>query len=348
MAEKKEILLVNDVEGVGVAGQRVTLALTPTDVVESTEIPTYLAGYKPFMARADEASPIVLVDEDIGQFRQFSSDDAFKRVNVKGSDQGAIREVDPSSSLTSFRVGNRYIGGFVPDQTQEQAVYNAKLAVGRRAMNAMVLDREIDVWDLLGTVANWSSNVRLAIAGGDEWDVSGDPVRDIQTLVELAWQPVTDIWMNQKVAFAFMRHPEVRAHMRQLLGDDKPGSMEGSIGDAGRRPVDIQIPGMPPIHVVASKVMNETTNALDYIMPNVVIATHQPPGIPTDGEDVRSALTFRRRGPAGVGLETREYRIEGRGPKGGVMQVVHTADINVMPANVAGGILSGVLSPTPT
>jgi hypothetical protein len=337
-----EIKLTTNVEGVGVAGQRVTLALTPVDVVDPTEIPTYLAGYKPFAARADEASPVALVDFDLGKYRSFSENDAFRRVPVKGSDQSAVREVDPSSALVDYRLVNRFLGGFVPDQTQEQAVYDAKRAVGRRTMNAIELDREHDVWEMLGTASNWNANVRLAVAAGDEWNVSGDPIYDLQTAVELAWQPVTEIWMNQKVAFAFLRHQEVRAHMRQFYGDSAISNASVGIANAQTQSVDFQIPGLPPIKVVASKEKNESTGRLDYCLGNVVVLTHQPPGIPTDGEDSRSALTFRRRGEGGVGLETREYRIEGRGPKGGVMQVVSTADVNVMPANMAGAIITNV------
>jgi hypothetical protein len=133
--------LAGDVEGVGRSGERVTLAMQPADTYDPTELPTYLAGYKPFGRRADEASQVILVDKDEGKHRNFSSDDAFRRVPVKGSDGGAVNEVDPSSSLTDYKVINRFIGSFVPKQTEMQATFNARLAASRRAKRAVDLDR---------------------------------------------------------------------------------------------------------------------------------------------------------------------------------------------------------------
>ena len=75
-----EIKLAEDVQGIGKAGERVTLALQPSDVHDRTELPTYLAGYRPGQFRADEASKIILVDNDQGKRRDFSSDDAFRAV----------------------------------------------------------------------------------------------------------------------------------------------------------------------------------------------------------------------------------------------------------------------------
>ena len=55
--------------------------------------------------------------------------------------------------------------------------------------------------------------------GGSEWDVGGDPIRDVQSAIEKSFQPVSAVWFNQKVGHAFLRNPAVRDHMRQMLGD---------------------------------------------------------------------------------------------------------------------------------
>jgi len=345
------IQLAHDMPGIGSQGERVTLALQPQDVHDPSELPTYLAGYSPYGFRADEASKVVLVDQDEDKFRQFNSDDAFRQVVVKGSTSGAVPEVDPKSSLDSYKVVERYVGAFIPQQTQDQASnpnYDPRMAAARRARWALELDREIDVFTtLLGVVGSWDAAVQTAVGGGSEWDVGGDPIKDIQDAIEKSFQPVSEVWFNQKVAHAFLRNPAVRDHMRQFLGD---AGVNGAItnvaqaGAAGGNNVDFAIPGLPPFRVVASKVKNETTSALDYVLPDVAVLTTVPPGVPTSGEDIASTWTFRRKGGSGVGFETREFFVPGRGALGGTMVVVSMADVAKMTANNAGGILTNVHS----
>ena len=71
--------------------------------------------------------------------------------------------------------------------------------------------------------------------------------------------------------------------------------------------------------------------------------TTPPGGIPLDGEEIATTYTFRRRGVAGVGFETREFRVENRGPKGGVMVVASMADIAIMTGDNVGGRIADVL-----
>jgi hypothetical protein len=333
---------------VGRSGERVSLALEPGDVHDPSELPTYLAGYKPFGFRADEASTPILVNQDEDKFRNFSSDDAFRQVVVKGSTQGAIPEVDPKSSLDSFKVVERYIGSFIPAQTQANASnpnYDPRMAAGRRCRWALDLDREVDLWSLLGTAGTWAASVQTVAALA--WNVAGgDPIFDIQTAIEKSFQPVTAVWLNQRVAHTFLRNPLVRDHMRQMLGDQAVAAAVGNVANAGNTSVDFQIPGLPPIRVVASKLKNETTGALNYTLSDdsaVLLTT--PPATPVSGEEIASTYTFRRRGPSGVGVETREFFVDGRGPLGGTMVVVSMADIAKMTANNAGGIITNVYDP---
>jgi hypothetical protein len=338
----------------GKAGQRVTLALAPSDVHDPTELPTYLAGYKPFGYRADEASPPVLGDNDEDKFRNFSSDDAFRRVDVKGSGMGAIPEVDPKSSLATYKVIDKYVGSFIPTQTESQSGnnYQPRMAAARRCKRALELDREIDVFGALGllsTVANWNATVVTAVAGGDEWNVAAatsDPIRDVEIAIEKSAQPVNAIWFNQKLAHAFLRHEKVRSHMRQMLGDQAPSAMVTQVAKAGETNVDFVIPGLPPFRVVASKVKAEVAPfGIDYILDkSIAILVTRPPGVPTDGEEIATSYTFRRRGPSGTGFESREFFVPGRGPLGGTMVVVSQADVPKMTGSNCGGIITNAHS----
>lgn len=349
MSQKITLQLAENVQGIGIAGERVTLALVPADVRDTTELPEYLAGYSPYGFRADEASPVVLTDLEEAKYRTFDSDDAFRRTNVKGSTQGPVPEVDPKSSLNTYKVVERYIGSFVPRQTQLQpssnANYNPIMAASRRCKRAIMLDREVDAFTLLGTSGNWASGQVTAATAAWTDETNGDPILDIQTLIEKSAQMVNTLWMNQRIANRFLRHPRVRNHMRQLLGDGAAAQVASAVANAGRTDVnsDFVIPGLPMIKVCASKVKNESTSALDYVLGNVVIGVTVPPGdVPTDGEEIATTYTFRRRGVSGTGLDVREYEVDGRGPLGGTMIVVATADVPVLTANNAGGIITGV------
>lgn len=332
-------------------GEKVKLALQPSDVHDPTEIPTYLAGYKPFMFRADQASPVILVDHDEDKYRQFSSDDTFRRVDVKGSNTALTTpEVDPTSSLTNYKVVNRYVGSFVPDQTESNATnpnYRPRFAASRRCRRAIDLDREIDVWGLLGVVGTWATGNRIVLDADQKWNGGADsnPILDLQTALEVSAQQITEFWMNQKTVNAFVRHDKVKDHFRMFMGDNALSGLITELGNM-KKQIDFAIPGVGVVRVVPGKVKNETTGNLDYILTDgVVVATVVPDSaFPLDGEEIASTYTFRRKGPSGTGYEAREFRIENRGPLGGTMVVISMADIAVQTSNTAGAILTGAVA----
>lgn len=345
-----EIVLADTIPGIGKAGQKVSLALTATDVHAPEEMATYLAGWAiPGGFRADEASPPVLVDTDEDKYRSFDSDDAFRRVQVKGSPQGAIPEIDPNTSLSSYKVVDRFVGSFIPKVTELNATkaFQPKAAAARRCKRALLLDREMDVWGLLTTVGSWNGANVNALAASQKWNggASSDPVLDVQYLLENSAQQVTDLWMSYKTANAFLRHANVRDQMRQMLGDSMPGQQLQNLNLAISKEAryDFQLPGFPPIHVVGAKVKD--TNGLigPVLGDSFVVATTSPPGIPTDGEEIATSYTFRRRSLSGVGFEAREFEIPFRSVLGGTMLVASMADVAVMTANNVGGLITGAV-----
>lgn len=338
------VTLSMDVPGIGQAGQTLMLALTPADVHDPSEMPTFLQGYRNAEFRADEASPVVLRDQDSDKYRRFDEDATFRPVKVKGSINGAIPEVDVGTVMADYSVVDRFIGGFVNDITAQNATaYRPRAAVLKKCSNALMLDREIDAWTLLTTSANWHASVQTTLAAAYKWNggASADPIGDIQTRLESSLARITDIWMNLRVANAFLRNSTVKDWFKQWLGD---GAVDGAIRSlntavASPNMVDFTIPGIPAtFHVVAAKVQG--ASSIDYIMGNHVVFTRRPPGgQPADGEDIATSYTFRRRGAAGVGFMTREFRVEGRGPQGGSMVVVSQADIAKMVGPKVGGLI---------
>jgi hypothetical protein len=348
--ENFELTLAGDVPGLGRQGQRVTLALTPADVHAPEELSTYMAGYHmPGGFRADDVSKVIPVTHDEDKYRTFSTADSFKRVQVKGSLQGAIPEIDPVTSIEAYKVVEKFVGSFIPQQTEDAATgsFKPRMAAARRCLRALALDREHDVWDMLTLSGNWDPSVVLALGAGQNWNggASADPIANVHEMLEDSLQTITDLWMNYRVANTFLRHAAVRDQMRVLMGD---GAASQSIVDMMNSTTrnamyDLLIPGLPPIHVVAGKSFN-AVGAAGYILgSNYIVGTVSPPGIPTDGEDIATTYTFRRRGPNGVGYNTREYRVEGRGALGGTMLVASVADVPKMTSGLVGGLVTGVI-----
>jgi len=339
------VKLVETIEGVGQAGQTVNLALTPADVHDPSELPEYLAGYHNYPYRADEASPPILVDKDEDKYRTFNSNNAFKRVPVKGSPGGAVPEIDPESSLTSYLVQDRFMGSFLPKYVADQADFDMKKAAAERCANAILLDRECDVWDMLTTSGSWNAAVVTTLTGNYYWNggTTSRPIYDLKKMVQDSAQPIARFFMNQYVADTLVQNAATQAWLTSLMGADGAKKVLGEYKKEGI--MDFQFPTLPPISVVNNKVLNEGTSALDYTLGNYVVAVGLPPGgPPKNGERPASSYTFRRKGESGVGWESDEFYINGRGPKGGTMLVVSQADVAKMTGNIIGGLLKGVIT----
>lgn len=342
--EKITLKLAQSRPGIGNAGDVVELALSPADVRDPTEMATYLAGYKPAGYRADEVSPAI-PGNDEDKFRSFDSDDAFQPVNVKIDHDGDVPQIDTRSSLVPYKVVDRAVGSFVSKVTESNAtgLYAPRQAAMRRCKRAIALDRELDVFRaLMGTLTNWNSNNRTTLGAGFQWNggASSDPILNLQTRIEKSAMDVTSIYMNYLTMNAFLRHPKVRDHMKQMLGD-QPGQQ--IVAGPPEFPHDFRMPGFPPFKVCSAKVKN-TSGGLDYILEDgkIILAT-QTPGVPTDGEEIATSYTFRRKMDAGVGVNVREYAVEHRGVHGGTMVVATLADVAVMTGPNCGGLITGAI-----
>ena len=339
------VRLADDTPGIGAAGQVVRLALTPADVTIQEELDTYAAGYSPLGFVAAELSPPFLVEKDTDKYRFFGSNNAFRLVNLETSDQAPVRQVDPETSLKDYTVIPRALGSFLPANTEAQANYDLRMAATRRIQWALALDREKRLFDMLTTTANWAAANVVTLAATFNWNggSASDPIKDLQDRIEASAQPVTQIAFSPPVSHVFLRHASVRDHMRQMLGDNAPtpATLEGASVSGVVR---YQIPGLPPIVVAPSKYLNETTSNLDFVLGDYAILLTTPPGgAPSSPEEIVTAQTFRRRGPSGTGITSREFIVEERGLDGGTMLVQGHAEDIVMPANNCGGLIADII-----
>ncbi len=326
------------VEARGPGGKRIQLALTPADVHTTQELATYLAGYKNFAYRADDISPIVQVPHSKFYYRTFDSDDAFLHVDTEIGPTSEPHLIDPKSAVATGHTVNHSVGSLVPVQTEEQGSFSTKMVAGKRCMNAIQLNREKKVMDMAGTNTNWAAGVRHTVGPTENWDggADSDPIKKLQEAIQASMQEVTAIAWNRKVSDAFLRHDKVRDHMRQFFGDQRP--------PAAGRTSDYEIPGFPPFKVVSSKIRTTSGGTLSYTLGNHAVLLTQPPGVPDDGEEISTSYTYREKGEDAVGINVREWFVEGAGIKGAHMVAVSVAEIPIMTGPACGGHIASVVS----
>ena len=100
------------------SGQRLLAPIAPTDVHESAEIPTYLSGWKNGEYRADEAATIQPVDYRNDKYRKEALANTFLLRNTEVAYDGAVPEIDVSTSLDEYTVKDYAIGTFISMTTE--------------------------------------------------------------------------------------------------------------------------------------------------------------------------------------------------------------------------------------
>lgn len=334
----------------GRAGQVVTMAVTPADVsVQTQELDTYLGGFAPFGFAADMISKVIPVDKEAAQRRDFSKENAFEAVNVENGRNGAIKEIDHRSALVPYRVQEFALATFIPWMTENDAtaLYNIRAAAGEMVSWKLALAREIRIFNSLTTLASWNTNNRTTLTTNFKWDNGStkNPRADLHARLKASAQPVTDIFMNPDVGYWFLSDNEVRAFMKQMLGDAAPSPDVAASADMSDYGVQsFRCPGLPQIHICPAKVLNITTGVLDYVLADDVVLVTNQPGAPRDGHRIATHMTFRHKGRSGTGVTTNEYIPQGRGINGGTMFEMGYAEDSFFASNIAGGLIKDVLS----
>lgn len=319
------------------------LSLQPSDVYTPEELSTYLAGYSPAGARADEVSPVQLVEREEFIYRTFDKKDAFQLVAVEGDSDADVPEIDLRSSTATGKTVDRFLGMFLPQRVVQQANFDVRMAGLRRLRAALEHHRENALWTTLTTTGSWTAGNVLALAGTQNWNggADSDPLRDLHIAIEASAMPPTAVWMNQKVANAFLRHDRVRDHIRSMVGDDALGRAVGSVN--ADENTDFELPGLPTIRVSKRKYQSDAAGALSYSLPNSVVLVRATTAT-NEGDDINTSTTFRYQGESRTGFDAREFFDASRGGRGGIMLVAIVSDIAVMTASDVGGLITGVIA----
>jgi hypothetical protein len=244
----------------------------------------------------------------------------------------------------------RGVCSFVNNITQDEATdtaWDPRMRAAARAANVMLLDREIDVWTMLRTAANWAALNAVTLGAGYNWNggVNADPVYDIENMVSNSVDGITDIYLSQAAAFQFIKAAAVSAQTRFMVGDRELSGTVQTIMNASRpgQVVDFVIPGFPPFHIVNSKTYNETTAIPDSILGADVVGIVNTGSDPTDGAEAPTSRSFRKGGAGGTGWLSREWIENRRGPEGGSFIALSQAEVPLMIAPNNGGLIKGVI-----
>ncbi len=343
----RQLILAEAVEGIGRAGDLVTLSVQPSDTSDQlAEIDTYLGGYSVFAFTADLVAPIAVVKKEKGKRRDFSKENAFEVVPTEVGRQGAINEIQHGSATTDYETMEHALACFIPWASESDAVeaYDVRAAHSRLLADKLLLSREVKVWNFVTTLNNWATTNRTSLTANFKWDNGStkNPRKDLHDRIEASAQPVTGIFMNPTVGFWFLSDTEVRAYLKQMMGDNAPPADLARAADS-QGYMKFELVGYPPIHICPAKKLS-AGNLVYCLGDDVVLSSSPPSGVPIDGMTSASCLTFRHRGKSGTGWVTNEYIPQGRGLNGGRMLETGYGETVFMGSNIAGGLIKDVLS----
>jgi hypothetical protein len=337
-----------------VDGQRMVLMdLSVTDVHQPSTMSNFAGGFRLAEGVADLVSPVIPVVKQSDYYAIWNSANAFQRVAAVQGAPGAMPNlINPGLAFTEYKAPEYAIGGILPTEIEANA--DAPLrpfeALSDMILDKLRLEREFRVQTLLTTSGNWNSNNVLALGSGQQWDAgaTSDPISNMQYIEEHSFAPISRWVFGTPAYHAFVRNPAVRAYYFAKSGDDTVLPEPRKIS---------QIFDLAPIVVDDMKYSPTSTSAATYVWPSAagsssaVVALHEPKTMPpTDGRDVMTSCTFRWSGgmaPDGRlivgGFLLRSWFKPGGGGRGARIVVLVHNDDEVMPSNIIGGVITGVI-----
>jgi hypothetical protein len=319
-------------------GKLVTMDLGQADVHIDAPLANYAAGYTNWGGIADEVAPVIPVAKASDKFYTWDKDDVFQYVeNAVVAPGGHVNEVNPRLSSASYSTVAYGLGAFVPTEVSANAdaPLQPEMAATRRILNALMLNREVRVANLVTTSGNWSGGYTAAVAAKWNGGTNSNPVADLFTAIESSLTPVRAVAMSERVWHSFVQNAAVQKYIFAKSG-------------APSLPNTTDIPtlfGLPPFLI--GKMKGKTSTGYGYVWGNNVALITNDPTAPRDGQTISTAYTFRWNGANTAdgnlqgGFLVRSYFDPKRGPRGGRMIVAVHNDVEVLTSIYAGGLITG-------
>ena len=324
-------------------GRLVTLDLSPADVHIDAALPNYCAGYRPWGAIADEVCPIVPVPKASDKYYTWNVANAFARVeNLVGGDLDNPKEITTKLDSSTFATIPYCVAVPVPVgvAANADAPVRPEVAAMRRCMDAISEARENRVATLLMTAGNFSGRT-AAVAAKWNGGSGSDPIGDILKAVDACVKNPTQIVMSRSTYHAFIQNAQVQKFIASKT------MVDPSVGSSGAERISALL-DIPKI-VVGSMKYQSSSTSYPYVWGSNVLVAYNEPGIPSDGQTISTAKTFRWTGadgatPDGVtqnGFMVRKYYDARRGQRGTWVYIVGHNDIEVITSTLTGYLLTG-------
>jgi len=331
-------------------GRLVTMDLGQADVHIDSALSNYAAGYRQWEGIADEVAPIVPSPKASDKYFTWDKDDIFQDAEDLIVGPGAaVKEISPRLSSASYSTIGYGVGSFVPSEVaaNADAPLKVEMAATRRCLSAINLGRERRVATLVTTSGNWTGGYTTTLGATAKWNggASSNPVQDIYTAIENSLTPVAAIAMSEQVWHDFVQNAAVQKYVASKI--DAPPLPQSSAGDFNRITGEkfSALLGLPPFLI--GRMKGKTSSGYGYVWGNNVALLYNLPGVPSDGQSISTAKTFRWTGAdSGAadgtmqgGFLVRSYFDPKRGARGGRMVVVTHNDAEIMTSVFAGGLV---------
>lgn len=335
-------------DSIQLGNQLIRLDLGPRDVHQDAALATLAFGFKQTGFVAPEVVLTIPVDQMSNKYYQWNKDDVYEEADlINNAPEGDVPEIGPRLSLDSYNVKCYAISTFVRTEVVANAdsAIRPRMAAVKRCMNVMQLANEIRKAAPLQNTANFDANLVKTLNSTTAWFnrtsglYQGDPIKDLQDLMEASLRPVNKIVMNRSVANVFSRHPNVQKYFQAKQSPQLPTTE--------------QLSGMfnlPPITVADAR-RRVSASSYPYIWGDDVTLLHVPDGQPT-GEDVVNLANFRWTGQNSslqgkVGMEggfmVRSYFDERRGVLGGEKVIVFVFEDEKIVSKSIGGLIKNAV-----
>lgn len=334
------------------SGRLITMDLGQADVHIDAALSNYAAGYKQWEGIADQVAPVVPVDKASNKFFTWDKDDVFQEAEtlVVGSGDRGVFEVSPRLSSSTYSTVGYGVGASISTElvANADAPLKVEMAAMRRCVNVINLAREIRVAALVTTSGNWSGGYTTTLGPTAKWNAgsTSDPIGDLTTAIQSSLTSVTAIAMSERTWQAFFQNASVQKYVAAKidippLGGIQAGNQNNIVADKFSA-----VLGLPPFLIGRQK-KKATSSTYGYVWGNNVALLHNEPGVPSDGQSISTAKTFRWTGadsaaPDGTmqgGFLVRSYYDPKRGARGSRVMVVTHNDDEKMTSVVAGGLI---------
>jgi len=272
---------------------------------------------------AEGICPVVRVGNKSDKYATFEKKDRFTIPETIRGPKDYANEVDWSVGAGNYACIDRALRDFLSDAL----VANCDPGIDPRRRTTefltdlLLLDREVAIMTLVTTYGNYGSGYRVALTGGDRWDVpaTSDPLANVETAKAACFVPPNVCLMGADVWSALKQHPQILNRISGGASNSSPAMVTPQLV-AELFEVD---------RVLIGRAKRNTANkgqtaSFAYVWGKDVVLAYvaETPSL----QDMSAFKTFRwNQMSTAVGYQVRSYRDEGKGG-GGEWIEVETSD----------------------